>query len=382
MQKLEMRLLKPLRHATQKFLMAFAVASSMAMLGGTQEVKAETVAKKTVLHVVGWDVYADPDHRNKTIGFETFEARHGVRIEFTPLNTLDDILSAAEANDKFDVIIVSNEGIKILQGMGMVVPLDLKNIPNYQDLHPQLRYTEWSQFEGKVYAVPWAWGPTGLLYDANAMPEPDSWNVLWDEKYRGKVSLWDDVSIIWVTALSLGYKNVYNLTKSQLNEVKKKLFALNAQVSEYYSGEQDEMKLILSGKAVLLDSWFDPSSRLRKHSRNYKMVIPKEGAVGMFDSYLIRRGARNVDIAYQFINHQINPDTQQQMVRITGLGPANIETMTLLTPQEIKALHLGEAGYFSRMLLWDVMPRKHLYETLLTEVRENFKLQRKRRVAH
>ena len=242
--------------------------------------------------------------------------------------------------------------------------------------------TEWSQFEGKVYAVPWAWGPTGLLYDASAMPEPDSWNVLWDTKYKGKVSLWDDVSMIWVTALSLGYENVYNLTKSQLSEVKKKLFALNTQLSAYYGGEQEEMKLILDGKAVLLNSWFDPSERLRQHNRNFKIVIPKEGATGMFDSYLIRRGGRNVDIAYQFINHQISPETQQKMVRITGLGPANIETMTLLTRQEIKALHLGEADYFSRMMLWDVMPRKHLYEEVLKEVRKHYKLQRKRLAAN
>lgn len=368
-----------LLHATRTLLIILAVTTSMVMMCGIRAVEAATAAQKTILHVVGWDVYADPDHRSKTIGFETFEAKYGVRIEFTPLNTLDDIVNAAEASDKFDVIIVSNEGIKILQGMGIVRPLDLKNIPNYQDLHPSLRYTEWSQFEGKVFAVPWAWGPTGLLYDASAMPEPISWNVLWDTKYRGKVSLWNDVSIIWVTALSLGYKNVYNLTKKQLGDVKKKLFALNTQVSGYYAGEQDEMKLILDGKAVLLDSWFDPSSRLRQKGRNFKMVIPKEGAVGMFDSYLIRRGSTNVALAYQFINHQISLDTQQRMVRITGLAPANIETLSLLTPQEIKALHLGDTDYFSRMLLWDVMPRKHLYDELLEEVRKDYQLKQKRR---
>lgn len=357
-------------------LLVVVASLSMAMLVSVHEARAVTETQKPILRVAGWDVYADPDHRNKTIGFETFEAKYGARIAFTPLNNLDDILSAAENSDKFDVFIISNEGIKILYGMGMVLPLDLNKIPNYQDLHPRLRYSEWSQFAGKVVAVPWAWGPTGLLYDASAMPEPDSWNVLWDPRYRGKVSLWNDVSMIWVTALSLGYQNVYNLTKSQLDAVKKKLLLLNAQVSEYYSGEQDEIKLMLDNKAVLLDSWFDPSARLKKFQRNYRMVIPKEGAVGMFDSYLISRRTRNADIAYQFINHQISPDTQQKLVRITGLGPANIETMSLLTPQEIKALHLGETDYFSRMILWDVMPRKHLYEEVLKEVRDHFKRQR------
>ncbi|MHB8887025.1 MAG: ABC transporter substrate-binding protein [Methylovirgula sp.] len=330
--------------------------------------------QKTVLHVIGWDVYADPDHRDKTIGFKTFEKLTGTRIAFTPLNTLDEILNAAEASNETDVIIISNEGVKILYGMNLVVPLNLKNIPNYQDLHPRLRYSEWTQFGSKVYAVPWAWGPTGLLYDASAMAAPDSWNVMWDPKYRGKVALWDDVSVIWTTALSLGYKNVYNLTKAQLSEVKKKLFALNTQLSAYYGGEQDEMKLILAGKAQITNSWFDPSARLRQFKRNYAMVIPKEGAVGMFDSYLIRRGSTHADLDYQFINHQISPETQLQLVRITGLNPANIETLSLLTAGEIAALHLGEADYFDRMLLWDTMPRKPLYDELLGAVRQDFKV--------
>ncbi len=125
----------------------------MVMVCGIRSADAAPAAQKTVLHIAGWDVYADPGHRNKTIGFETCEAKHGVRTEFTPLNTLDVIMGAAEASDKYDVILVSNEGIKILQGMGLVPPLDLKKIPNHQDLHPRLRDTEWSQDEGKVYAV-------------------------------------------------------------------------------------------------------------------------------------------------------------------------------------------------------------------------------------
>ncbi len=104
------------------------------------------------------------------------------------------------------------------------------------------------------------------------------------------------------------------------------------------------------------------------------MFIPKEGAVGMFDSYLISKKTSKKTLAHKYINHQISPPVQQQMVRITGLAPANIETLSLLTPEEIKALHLDEPDYFNRMLLWDHMPRKQLYEDVLRSVREDLKL--------
>ena len=148
---------------------------------------------QSILRIAGWDVYADPLHSNKTIGYASFEQKTGAQIQFTPLSNLDDIVSAAESEVEYDIFIISNEGIRLLHDMGLVSPLDLSALPNYQNLHHNLEYSEWSQFESKVYAVPWAWGPTGLMYDKDVISNPDSWNILWDPKYAGKVGMWDDV---------------------------------------------------------------------------------------------------------------------------------------------------------------------------------------------
>ena len=122
---------------------------------------------KPVLHVAGWDVYSDPERPDKTIGYQSFEALFGATIEFTPLTNLDAIIEAAESDRHYDVFIISNEGAKILYDMKLVQPLVLSNLPNYDNLHPSLKYSAWCQFDARIYAVPWAWGPTGLLYDAD-----------------------------------------------------------------------------------------------------------------------------------------------------------------------------------------------------------------------
>lgn len=113
------------------------------------------IAKQGTLKITGWDVYGDPDNPKKTIGYKEFEALTGKKIEFYPLSNLDDIISAAESSDDYDLFIVSNEGIKILFDMNLVIPLDLAKIPHYQSLHPNLKYSSWSQFKGQVYAAPW-----------------------------------------------------------------------------------------------------------------------------------------------------------------------------------------------------------------------------------
>lgn len=346
----------------------FAVLFVLGMADGVAAVASD----QKILRVAGWDVYADSERRNKTIGFKSFEEQTGYTVEFTPLSNLDDIIHYAETCSDCDVLIISNEGIEALQKMNLVKRLNLHEIPNYQDLHYNLRYTRWGQFDGGIYAVPWAWGPTGLLYDAEHVPEPRSWNILWDPEYKNKVTLWDDVSMIWVTALALGYTNVYNLTLDQLAEVKKKLLQLNAQVYSYYDGEQEEMRLLTSGEVLVANSWFDPSARLASHNKQFKMVIPEEGAVGMFDSYMLSSKSKLNQVSHQYINHQISPEVQLQMSRVTGLAPSNIETLALMPQEEIKALHLDDQNYFGKMLLWNVMPRKHMYEQLLQEVREDY----------
>lgn len=327
---------------------------------------------QTILRIAGWDVYADPLHSDKTIGYASFEQETGVKIQFTPLKNLDDIVSAAESDVEYDIFIISNEGIRQLHDMGLVSPLDLAALPNYQNLHHNLKYSEWSQFASKVYAVPWAWGPTGLMYDKDVISNPDSWNILWDPKYAGKVGMWDDVSMIWVTALSLGYTNVYSLTKTQLKAVKEKLYAFNNNAAYYYKGGDEEIELAKQGKLVAYNSWYDPSSRLSAEGKNFAMTIPREGAVGMFDSYMLSKKSKLNKISHQFINHQISPAIQYQMVKNTGLAPANIEALRLFKPSEIKALHLDDPDYFNRMLLWDHMPRKNLYDEVLTDVRNDF----------
>jgi spermidine/putrescine-binding protein len=166
--------------------------------------------EKAVLRITGWDVYGDPDHPHKTIGFKSFEQKTGVEIKFKPLSHLDDIISAAESGEEFNVFIISNEGIRILHDMELVNPLNLASLPNYQNLHHNLKHSEWSQFNSRVYAAPWAWSPTGLMYDKDVINNPDSWSTLWDPKYKGKTAMWDDVSMVWTTALALGYKNVYS----------------------------------------------------------------------------------------------------------------------------------------------------------------------------
>src|SRR5207237_9047 len=86
---------------------------------------------------------------------------------------------------------------------------------------------------GQVFGVPFTWGPNPMIYDITAFSRPpDTWNVFWDTKYRGKISVWDDLSTVYMAAQVLGFdkpdpSQLYNLSDDQLEAVKKKLLELS-----------------------------------------------------------------------------------------------------------------------------------------------------------
>ena len=61
------------------------------------------------------------------------------------------------------------------------------------------------------------WGPNPLIYDTTAFRKTaGQLECLWDPKYRGKISVWDDLSTVYMAAQVLGYDKpdpdqLYNL---------------------------------------------------------------------------------------------------------------------------------------------------------------------------
>jgi len=116
-------------------------------------------ASDNVLKIAGWDVYADPKMPNKIIGYQAFEKKHNIKIEFTPLSNLDSIVDTAESKKKYDIYIISNEDIRLLHDMVLVKALTLDLLPNYQNLHHNLSTRHGASLIAKFLLYP---GPGGL----------------------------------------------------------------------------------------------------------------------------------------------------------------------------------------------------------------------------
>src|ERR1043166_833708 len=155
------------------------------------------------LSLLGWEGYADP------VFVHDFEVSHHCKVVASYMGSSDELVAKLRGGSasNYDVISPSSDVAASIVKAGLAASLDLSRLPSYLQLSAKLRDSSLVKANTEVYGVPFMWGPNPLLYDATAFSQaPDSWNVLWDPKYRGKVSLWDELSSIYMAAQILGAK--------------------------------------------------------------------------------------------------------------------------------------------------------------------------------
>ncbi|MBL9035209.1 MAG: extracellular solute-binding protein, partial [Rhodospirillaceae bacterium] len=203
-----------------------------------------------------------------------------------------------------------------------------------------------------------------LMYRTDKITEePDSYAALWDERYKGRVSLWDDKSAIFNTARLLGYDNVYDLTDEQLEAVKAKLIEGKPQLRKYWTTAGELINLYASGEVWISNTWGGfQVAELQKQGIPVKEFLPKEKADGWVDNWMIVKGSPNADCAYAYINFTLSPRGQCGISTVTGYSAANpVAAKECMTPEEYTAKHQDDINYVNSLVMWESPARLDVY---------------------
>jgi putative spermidine/putrescine transport system substrate-binding protein/spermidine/putrescine transport system substrate-binding protein len=255
-------------------------------------------------------------------------------------------------------------------------PLDLSKFPEYTELSLKLRELALVKSGGQTYGVPFMWGPNPILYNTTAFPTaPDSWAVLWDPKLKGKVSLWDELSSIYMAAQILGYdkpdpSHLYNLSDAELEAVKKKLIEGKPNVRKYWTTGADLTNLFQNHEIVIAMGWPLNTNELRKLNFPIGETIPKENTTGWIDHLMITAASPHKELAVEFLRYMIQAKTQTLVTAVTHYTPANPGAVVYLTPEQAKGLHLDDPdAYMQRIYFWQDVPRRAKYNEIWNEVK-------------
>ena len=261
-----------------------------------------TQASAGEVNLLTWEGYADDSFIKK------FETDSGCTVSATYVGSNDDFAPKLSAGGGvYDLIAASIDSSPVLIKAGLVEAIDLSRVSRYNEIYEKFRKSPGIHKDGKTYGIPFAWGSIPFMYRTDKITTPPtSLKDLFSDKYKGKISLWDDKSAIYVASRVLGNMDIYNLNDAQLEAAKKKLIAQKPLVRKYWSTAGELVDLFTNGEVWISNTWGGyQSGLLAEQNIPVKEFIPEEGAEGWMDSLMIVKGTSNKSCVYKFIDMAI-----------------------------------------------------------------------------
>ena len=330
-------------------------------------------SKKTpTLNLLVWEGYADPSF------VKAFEDENHCKVSASYMGSSDELMAKLRGGSaaNYDLISPSSDVATIVATSQLAAPLDLGKLPSYNQLSPQLTSLPLVRANSHVYGVPFMWGPDPIIYDTTAFKQPpDSWTLFWDPKYKGKVSVWDDLSTVYMAAQVLGYdkpdpSHLYNLSDQELEAVKKKLLELKPNVRKMWATGGELTNLFENHEIVIAMGWPLNTADLTKAGFPAAETIPRENTTGWIDHLMITAASENKELAHKFLEYMIQAKTQKLVTDKTHYVPANPQSAHFMTPEQIKSLHLDDVeNYQKRIYFWQNVPRRAKYTEIWNDVK-------------
>jgi len=312
------------------------------------------------LNLVAWEGYTQKQW------VLPFTKATGCKVNAKYAGSSDEMVTLMRSGggSQYDMVSASGDAsLRLIYGKD-VQPVNVKLIPDWKSFIPALKSPPHNTIGGQHYGVSLQWGPNTLLYNTTKVkPAPTSWSSIYSSKYKGKVTVPDNPIQIADAALylskskpSLGIKDPYELNKKQFDAAVALLTAQKPLIKKYWALASDEIDLFKNGDAVIGATWPYQTNTLIGDKVPVKDLIPKEGATGWADTWMLSAKAKHPNCAYMWLKWVSTPKVQAQQAIYFGETPANPKAcpiMDKLAKGSAAQYHCGaSAAYFRSIKFW------------------------------
>lgn len=295
-------------------------------------------------------------------------------ITYTYIVNDDQSLSKAATSGPFDIIHPCNEMIPSFIAQGLIQPWDTSLLPSFKNLNPFL--VQRGQHNGKQYLIPWDWGYASLTYRTDKVAPADAtgWELAWNPKYKGKISLWNGSgSNFEVAALKLGYHNMDTMNPTQIQAAKNTLIQQKPLNKFYWSSEYGQMQpAFKAGDIWIAYTWQDTLVAMQAAKLPVAFMQPSQGALSWFCGFVLGSQTQNYFHAHKYVESFINHHACVQMTNLFyyGTADATIKPSEIQNKTLAKQLKIGnpEALLASDVHLQSWQPNRSQYELAWQEV--------------
>ncbi len=312
------------------------------------------------LNLIAWEGYAQPQW------VKPFEKQTGCQVHAKYAGSSSEMVSLMKdgGGGEYDLVSASGDaGLRLIYS-GDVRPVNVKLLPQWKNLQGFLQSPDFNTIDGKHYGISYEFGPNVLLYNTKKLAKaPTSWSVIYDQKYKGKVTVPNNPIQIADAALylskakpDLGIKDPYELNQKQFDATVALLKKQRPLIKKYWDLASQEINLFQSGSAVVGAAWPYATNTLKDAKKPVDDTIPKEGATGWADTWMLASKAPHPNCAYEYMKWVTTPKVQAQQAIYFGETPANklaCDEMDKIKKGSCAQYHANEPeSYFDSIKFW------------------------------
>ena len=256
-------------------------------------------------------VYCFGDYIDPELEYE-FEEATGYDVVIDYFDTNEELYPVIKNNTaKYDVICASDYMISKLVGEGLLAEIDYSNVPNSAYISENVKPFMEEFDPGMKHSVPHTWGTYGIMYNKEMVnsADIDSWEDLWDEKYKDQIVMPDSIREMYMIA---GKVLGYSMNTTSEKEVKEMTELLLKQKPLVYKLANDSARDLMIGESAAL-AVVNSGEVLYSQELNENMeyVIPKEGTEVWTDCWAVTANAANKAGGEAWINFMLEEDSAE-----------------------------------------------------------------------
>jgi spermidine/putrescine transport system substrate-binding protein len=258
------------------------------------------------LYIYNWTYYT-PDSI-----IQKFEEEFNVSVIYDEFASNEDMYAKIKAGGSgYDLVFPSGDYVSIMSSQGMFEKIDKSKLPNLVNIDPLVlqKATYDSDME---YSVPYFWGAAGIAVNTAYVPEFErDWTIFGRNDLRRRMTMLDDMREVMGDALvTLGY-SVNSVDPDEIEQARNLIITSWKPNLVKFDAEAFG-KGYANGDFWVVQGY--PEVVYEEIAGNQKLVddtvffIPRIGGPAYIDSMCILKGAKNAELAHEFINFIHRPE--------------------------------------------------------------------------
>jgi spermidine/putrescine transport system substrate-binding protein len=233
-----------------------------------------------------------------------FEKEFNVEVRYSAVieGSEETIAKTMSGNSGWDVVFPENRLVFPMHEMGLLTPLDHAKLPNIQHLTKLFQAPDWDK--DLRWSLPYLWSCCGILCP-KSLPIT-SWNDLWSQTYKGKITMLDEPSEVFAACLKILGLSINASDPDQLRKAQRLAIDQKRVLRAYLNTEVRDQ--VASGDVLAAQLWQGSAQLTIDNAPQLQFVNPREGYSLYCDCVAILAESRRKDLAHDFVNFLYRPE--------------------------------------------------------------------------